>query len=140
MESYLLWLAAGFALVIAELVTGTFYLLILGIAAFVGSALAWFGLNFWLQALVSAIAVVVGVVWVRVYRKSSTPPDMASLDVGQSVILDAWVSREDGAARVKYRDALWDAHVEGERVFEPGQVLYIHAVEGSTLRVAKSRP
>ena len=48
METYLVWLAAGFVLVIAELVTGTFFLLVLGIAAFAGSATAWFGLEFWI--------------------------------------------------------------------------------------------
>jgi len=34
MEGYLIWLLGGLALVIAELVTGTFYLLVLGVAAF----------------------------------------------------------------------------------------------------------
>ena len=139
MESYLVWLAAGFVLVIAELVTGTFFLLVLGIAAFAGSATAWFGLGFWLEALCAATVAIAGVFWVRRHRKSMQRPDMASLDVGQAVAFDAWVSREQGAARVKYRNTLWDAEVEGEREFDSGQVLYIHAVDGSTLKVAKTK-
>ena len=140
MESYLVWLVAGFALVIAELLTGTFFLLVLGIAAFAGSATAWFGLGFWLEALCAALVAVAGVFWVRQHRRSIQRPDMAPLDVGQAVAFETWVSREQGAARVKYRDALWDAEVEGERELDRGQALYIHAVDGNTLKVAKARP
>jgi len=139
METYLVWLAAGFVLVIAELVTGTFFLLVLGIAAFAGSATAWLGLGFWVEALCSAVVAVTGVFWVRRQRKAMQQPDMASLDVGQAVTLDAWVNREQGAARVKYRNTLWDAEVQGEREFDPGQVLFIHAVDGNTLKVSKTK-
>ncbi len=140
METYLLWLAAGFALVIAELVTGTFFLLVLGIAAFAGSAATWFGLGFWLEALCAAVVAVAGVFWVRQNRKAMQQPDMASLDLGQAVTFDAWVSREQGAARVTYRNTQWDAEVEGEREFEHGQALFIHAVDGNTLKVSKRKP
>ena len=140
MESYLIWVAAGFALVIAELVTGTFFLLVLGIAAFVGSAAAWFGLGFWVEASCAAAVAVAGVFWVQQQRKAMQRPDMASLDVGQAVSFDAWASREQGAARVKYRNTLWDAEVEGERDLDHGQVLFIRAVEGSTLKVGKTKP
>jgi membrane protein implicated in regulation of membrane protease activity len=139
METYLVWLAAGFVLVIAELVTGTFFLLVLGIAAFAGSATAWFGLGFWVEALCSAVVAVAGVFWVRQQRRAAPQPDMASLDVGQAVAFDAWVSREQGAARVKYRNTLWDAEVEGERDFDRGQVLFIHAMDGNTLKVSKAK-
>lgn len=140
METYLIWLVAGFVLVIAELVTGTFFLLVLGIAAFAGSATAWFGLGFWLEALCAAVVAVAGVFWVRQQRKSLQQPDMASLDVGQAVAFDAWVSREQGTARVTYRNTQWDAQVEGERDVERGQALFIHATVGNTLKVAKTKP
>ena len=140
METYLVWLAAGFVLVIAELVTGTFFLLVLGIAAFAGSATAWFGLGFWVEALCAAAVAVAGVFWVHRRRRTMPQPDMASLDVGQSVSFDTWVSREQGAARVKYRNTLWDAEVEGERELDHGQVLFIHAVDGNTLKVATTKP
>ena len=51
-DSFLVWLIAGFALVIVELVTGTFYLLVLGVAAFAGAGLAYAGAVFaWHQDL-----------------------------------------------------------------------------------------
>ena len=140
METYLIWLVAGFVLVIAELVTGTFFLLVLGIAAFAGSATAWFGLGFWLEALCAAAVAVAGVFWVRQQRKNIQQPDMASLDVGQAVAFDTWVSREQGTARVTYRNTQWDAEVEGERELDRGEALFIHAVDGNTLKVAKTRP
>ena len=140
METYLVWLAAGFVLVIAELVTGTFFLLVLGIAAFAGSATAWFGLGFWVEALCAAAVAIAGVFWVQQRRKTMPQPDMASLDVGQAVTLESWRNREQGAARVKYRNTQWDAEVEGERGFDPGEVLFIHAVNGNTLKVAKRKP
>jgi membrane protein implicated in regulation of membrane protease activity len=140
METYLIWLVAGFALVIAELVTGTFFLLVLGIAAFAGSAMAWFGQGFWLEALCAAAVAVAGVFWVQRQRKTMQKPDMASLDLGQAVTLEAWVDRAQGAARVKYRNTQWDAEVEGEREFDRGEVLFIRAVEGNTLKVSKDRP
>lgn len=46
MEDYLVWLIAGLILVSAELITGTFFLLFLGIAALLGAAVAWFGTPF----------------------------------------------------------------------------------------------
>jgi membrane protein implicated in regulation of membrane protease activity len=140
METYLVWLAAGFVLVIAELVTGTFFLLVLGIAAFAGSATAWFGLGFWVEALCAATVAVAGVFWVRQQRKSMAQAEMAPLDVGQAVTFDAWVSRDQRAARVKYRNTQWDAVVEGEPDLDQGQVLFIHAVDGNTLKVAKQKP
>jgi len=140
MESYLIWLIAGFVLVIAELLTGTFFLLVLGVAAFAGSATAWFGLGFWSEALCAAAVAIAGVFWVRRQRKALQRPAMAPLDVGQAVAFDAWVSREQGTARVKYRNTLWDADVQGERELDAGAALFIHAVDGNTLKVAKTRP
>jgi membrane protein implicated in regulation of membrane protease activity len=140
MDAYLVWLAAGFVLVIAELVSGTFYLLILGIAAFIGSAAAWFGLGRWLQVLIAAAGAIGGMVWVHRQRKSNPQSSMKSLDIGQAVTLDSWVSQEQGVARVRYRDALWDAQVEGERAFAAGQILFIHDVAGNTLKVAGTKP
>jgi len=139
MELYLVWLIAGIALVIAELLTGTFYLLFLGIAALVGAAVAYAGAPFWAQAIASAVLAVAGVLWIQRHNRMKRQPGMPSLDVGQPVRLDAWVNEADRLARVRYRDALWDAHVSGEIRGEPGEVLYITGVDGATLRVAKRR-
>lgn len=142
-DTYWVWVIAGIALVVAELLSGTFYLLVLGVAAFVAAAVAWFGGAFILQVLVAGIIAVAGVFWIRSRKHALATPDMAPLDVGQPVTLQSWVNQADRVARVMYRDALWDAVVEGEpgRDFggEAGELFYITAVDGNTLRVAKRR-
>jgi membrane protein implicated in regulation of membrane protease activity len=134
------WLIGGIALVIAELASGTFYLLLLGVAAFAAAAVAWLGGAFILQVVVAGIVALGGVFWIRSRKSALATPDMPSLDVGQPVALASWVSQADRRARVKYRDALWDAVIEGESRGEAGEVFYITAVDGSTLRVAKQQP
>jgi membrane protein implicated in regulation of membrane protease activity len=139
-DSALAWLVAGIALVVAELVTGTFYLLVLGVAAVVAAAVAYGGGPFLAQVIVAGAIAIAGVFWIRARRKALAVRAMPGLDVGQPVTLDSWVNRDDRFARVKYRDALWDAIVEGEFRGETGEVFYIRAVEGNTLHVAKHKP
>lgn len=139
MDAYLLWAVAGIVLIIVEMLTGTFYLLVLGIAALVAAGAAWFGLSFWVQAVVTAAVTVAGVILVNRYRSRSAPAAKRSLDIGQSVTLDSWVSEADGLARVSYRNAQWEARVTGDRVPD-GKVFYIHAVEGNTLLVSAAKP
>ena len=140
MDNPLAWLIAGAIIIIAELMTGTFYLLVLGIAALVGSAVGYAGAAQLLQALAAALVAVVGVIWVRQYRKRTVSSPMRGLDVGQPAAFESWVNQGAGHARVKYRDALWDAQVSGDTRGEPGEILYVVAVDGSTLKVSKTRP
>lgn len=140
MDLSLTWLIAGFILIIVELVTGTFYLLVLGIAALVGAGVAYASGGFVWQAMVAAIVAVAGVIWVNQFKKKMAPKRMRGLDVGQPAAFDSWVNRSAGHARVKYRDALWDAQVADDASGEPGEILYITSVDGSTLKVSKTRP
>ena len=140
MDISLAWLIAGFILVIAELASGTFYLLVLGIAALVASGVGYASGAFVWQAVAAAAVAVAGVVGVHRYRQTITPARMRGLDFGQPAAFDSWVNKGAGHARVKYRDALWDAQVAGDASGEPGEILYITAVDGSTLRVSKTRP
>jgi len=139
MDAYLLWAVAGIVLIIVEMLTGTFYLLVLGIAALIAAGAAWFGLSFWVQAVVTAAVTVAGVMLVNRYRSRSAPASKRSLDIGQSVTLESWISEADGLARVNYRNAQWEARVTGDRVPD-GRVFYIHAVEGNTLVVSAAKP
>ncbi|HTO50479.1 MAG TPA: NfeD family protein [Burkholderiales bacterium] len=140
MDSSLAWLVAGVVLIIAELATGTFYLLVLGVAALVAAGAAYAGGAFLVQVIVAGAVAVAGVFSIRSRRLAAATPPMPSLDVGQPVALDSWVNRDDRRARVKYRDALWDAIVDGEFRGEAGEVFYIRSVSGNTLHVAKEKP
>jgi membrane protein implicated in regulation of membrane protease activity len=138
-DSSLAWLVAGIVLIVAELASGTFYLLVLGVAALIAAAVAYAGAGFVAQVGVAGAIAIAGVFWIRARKQALAVQAMPSLDVGQPVTLDSWVNRDDRRARVKYRDALWDAIVEGEFRGEAGEVFYIRAVAGNTLRVAKQK-
>ena len=140
MEAHLLWLIVGIVLIAAELATGTFYLLFLGLAALVAAAVAFLGASLWIQASVAAACAVAGVLWVQRHRRSSTQAPMPSLDLGQPVSFDSWSSQADRLARVKYRDAHWDARIFGECVGQPGEILHITGIQGSVLLVSKAPP
>lgn len=135
MATYLLWAIAGFILIIAELVSGTFYLLVLGVAALVGALVAWLGGVFWLQAILAAAATLIGTYLVHVWWQRHPKESQAenSLEVGQAVVFESWVNEASGTARVKYRGASWDAKVTGSA--KPEDVLTIKALEQGVLQV-----
>ena len=135
----LLWTVVGIMLIIAEMLTGSFYLLVLGVAALSAAAAAWVGYTFWVQAVVTAAVASAGVILVRRRRGKSDPASAQSLDVGQTVTLISWISEADGLARVSYRNAQWEARVEGEHN-PAGAVFYIRSVDGNTLNVSSRRP
>jgi len=140
MEAWLAWGVLGLVLVIAELLTGTFYLLVLGIAAFGAAATAGLGQNFAVQSIVAFIVAAAGCWAVHVWRAKNRGQQMPSIDAGMPASFEAWI--DDGArlARVRYRGASWDARVEGGDALEPGATVYVLATDGNTLKVAKTRP
>jgi membrane protein implicated in regulation of membrane protease activity len=140
MDFPLAWLIAAFLLIIVELVTGTFYLLVLGVAALIGAGIGFAGGAFVWQAIGAAIVAIGGVIWVRRRHLASVQARMPGLDFGLPTAFDAWVDKTAGRARVKYRDALWDARIVGDASGELGEILYITAVDGNTLTVSKTRP
>jgi len=142
MESYLLWLICGLVLVTAELITGTFYLLVLGLAALVASAVGYFGGSFAVQAVCASVVAVIGVIVVNRWRRNrkDQPQGTNNMDVGQPVVFEAWTNEAARLARVKYRGASWDAHLMGDAAARADDVLYICGAEGSRLQVSPSKP
>ena len=139
MQPALAWLLLGLVLVVVELLSGTFYLLILGLAAGVGSLVAWLGGPFWMQAILASAAAVGGSILVRRRKSGAAAAIGNSMDVGQTVVLESWVSEAQRLAKVRYRDASWEAEVLGEDHVEPGAVLYVSGADGNRLEVSTSR-
>src|SRR3954469_4894731 len=144
MELWLLWVVAGFVLVIAELVTGTFYLLVIGFGAFAGAVVAWMGGNELVQAIAGSAIALGGAFAVHHWHlreRASTPAGSNMLDRGQAVVLEGWVDEKASVARVKYRGGWWAARLkDAETHPSPGSTLYIDSQEGSTLVVASGPP
>jgi len=141
MDYGIAWGVVGLVLVIVELLTGTFYLLMLGIAAFGAALAAWLGFEFSGQAVVAAIVSAIGCYGVHLYRARNKARQMPPIDAGMPASFESWVDPKARLARVRYRGASWDARVEGfEGGIEPGATVYVLAADGNTLRVARNRP
>ena len=60
-------------LVIVELLTGTFYLLVLGLAAFGAAGAAWLGYDLAVQIIVASVLAAVGCYGLYAYRGRNMP-------------------------------------------------------------------
>ena len=140
MDPTLIWLIAGFALVIAELLSGTFYLLMLGAAAFGGAAVAYLGHGFGAQTVAAVLIAAAGCYGVHVWRSKNSREQMVSVDAGQPANFEHWVDQGGGLARVRYRGASWDAKVDGAGELLAGALLYVMRIEGHRLEVSRKRP
>jgi membrane protein implicated in regulation of membrane protease activity len=143
MEPYLAWIVAGFLLVIVELLTGTFYLLVIGVGAFAGAAVAWGGGSYLAQAVGACAVALVGAGLVRRWHATQQKDGGAQdnfLDLGQSVVFESWVDAGSRTARVHYRGTTWDARVAAGSHAEPGTTLVISGQDGSTLLVGAVPP
>jgi membrane protein implicated in regulation of membrane protease activity len=140
MDHSLAWLIGGFALAIAELLTGTFYLLVLAVAAFGAAAAAYAGFGFGPQIVVAALVSAAGCYAVHAYRAKNRAKQMPSIDAGMPASFEEWIDPGSRLARVRYRGASWDARIEGAETPEPGSVLYVLNADGNTLKVAAKRP
>jgi membrane protein implicated in regulation of membrane protease activity len=111
-ESTLWWLLAGSAVVI-ELLTGTFYLLMLSLGLAAGALAAHFGASLSVQLMVAAVVGSGAVLGWHLKRKTSDSESApgsnrnVNLDIGETVQVDAW--SPDGSASVKYRGSQWRA-------------------------------
>lgn len=111
-ESGIWWLLAGSAIAL-ELVTGTFYLLMLAVGFTAGALAAYLGFSLAGQMLVAA-AIGGGAVAAWHWRRSKSPAPMPAnanpdihLDIGESVHVARW--NADGTASVHFRGAQWTA-------------------------------
>ncbi len=131
MEIYIYWFLLALVLLGLEMVTGTFYLLVLAIALAVGGLTALLTTGVVWQLLFSALTGIAGIIVLRRWKSTRTAEAPgASLDIGLPVKILKW--NDNGTARVFYRGAEWDAEPESADTPHEG-TLYIAAVRGSVL-------
>ena len=109
MALYYLWWIAAAVLVGVEMMTGTFYLLVVALACVAGGLVAYTGFDPGWQWGVAAVIEVIGTAAVVLWKKKfATQPRLSNnLDVGQRVSVLEW--RDNDTARVSYRGTQWDA-------------------------------
>jgi membrane protein implicated in regulation of membrane protease activity len=140
-QTTLWWLIAG-AAVGLELVTGTFYLLMLAMG-FAAAALAGYaGVGLTTQVLVAAIVgggSVVAWYFVRKRRGNTSLPASANpnvnQDIGASVYVDTW--RPDGTGSASYRGAQWTVALHDPSAVPSAGNYRVVEVVGSRLLVDK---
>jgi membrane protein implicated in regulation of membrane protease activity len=138
MAAQWLWWILGVVLIGAELVTGTFYLLALGIAFVVGGLAAWLGASTPVQLLVAGVVALAGSFVAHRWRlRHGTPAPQPSLDIGREVHVHVW--HPDGKARVVYRGTQWDAELADPAAGRE-RTMVIVGTRGSTLLIAPVRP
>lgn len=138
-ESTIWWLLAGTAVGI-ELVTGTFYLLMLSVGLAAAAIAAHLGASSAMQLVIAAVVGAGTVTGWRSYRKTQPVSEPAStnkdvnLDIGEMVQVDHW--NPDGTSTVKYRGTNWSVSSEPGTALELG-IYRVVEVIGSRLVVRK---
>jgi len=139
MSPHWLWWIAAAILIGAELITGTFYLLVIGLAVACGGVAAWLGADTPVQWLTAAVLGVAGTVVLQRWKRDhiGVPDPQQSLDIGQAVQVQHW--KPDGTARVSYRGSSWDAELAATGT-QRATTMYIADMRGSTLILSDRRP
>lgn len=137
MEIYIYWFLLALVLLGLEMVTGTFYLLVVAIAMAVGGLTALLTAGIAWQLILSALTGIAGTIVLRRWKSAHTgEAPSASLDIGQPVKVIKW--NDNGSVRVFYRGAEWDAELESSDMPHDA-TLYIAAVRGSGLVLTRHK-
>jgi membrane protein implicated in regulation of membrane protease activity len=141
---WIFWLAAAGVIVILEIFSGTFYLLMIAFGVAAGGVVAWFGGPPELQLIVAG-AVGVTATWLlrrsrlgKIQKSDSGRDPNVNLDIGQTVHVAKWqhVENDRAVARIFYRGAQWDAELTDQSSAEPGNFV-IQEIRGSRLILAR---
>ena len=130
-----LWFGAAAAFLLLEMVTGTFYLLLIALGLAASGAATYFGWTLALQIISGMVVSLAGLAAVYHHRKSkgykATQYDAnINPDIGKRVTVLAW--NDNGTARVFYRGANWSAEIATNETMQPGEHI-IQSVHGLVL-------
>jgi membrane protein implicated in regulation of membrane protease activity len=131
------WLVMAGVLVVFELLTGTFYVLMIAIGMAFGALAAVLGWSLPVQVLIAAVVGVIstGVLhrsrFGRPVRQDAARDPNVNIDIGQEVRVETW---SNGRARTAYRGAQWDIELAPGAVAEAGNFKIVE-VRGNRLVV-----
>lgn len=135
------WLILAGVLLGSEMLSGTFYLLMLGVGALAGALCAQIGLGFTAQALIAAVVGLGACLAVWQYRgkrvthaKDDGVNPMGHFDIGERVHVVNW--NADGTCEVKHRGAMWGAIALNASVPLHSGVHTIVALDGTRLVIS----
>ena len=134
------WLLLGLVLLIAEMASGTTYLLWPAVAAFITALIAWIAPIDWAASMGVFAVLVIGLTWfgrplVQRWRdegKANGLNERAQTLVGARGVLAAFAN---GAGSVKLNDTVW--RVVSAEALQPGETVEVAGVTGTTLTVKR---
>lgn len=136
------WFGLMALALIGEVMTGTFYLLMVAVGFAIAGIAAWLGVELAWQLVLCAVSVIAAMLLLKrlnVLKKRGAPPSTnanLNIDIGQTVRVDAW--NEDRTARVWYRGAHWQAELAAGA--EPAAGLHvITEMRGNRLVLSPTR-
>ncbi|MET3107384.1 membrane protein implicated in regulation of membrane protease activity [Oxalobacteraceae bacterium GrIS 2.11] len=149
MSDWTVWLVIAGVVVVLELFTGTFYLLMIALGLFAGAMAAFLGCSMVLQIISAALVGSVATISLRRSKFGSTHKVDAArdpnvnLDIGQSIQVNDWSSNAHGTyqSRTMYRGAQWDVQCSSKVAPQAGMFKIVE-IRGSLLLVEplKSHP
>lgn len=133
-----MWIWFGLAVValIGEVMSGTFYLLLVALGLACGGIAAWLNVDLEWQLVICAAVSLAGLWILRrtgVLKKREVDARSNAdvhIDIGQTVEVESWT--DAGQARVWYRGAHWQAELAAGQPREPG-VYVISEMRGTRL-------
>ncbi len=135
MEAYWIWWLAAVVLVIAEMISGTFYLIAIAFGLSCAGLAAYLDLAWVTQAVIAALLCSASVAGIFYWKQAQvTPTGQANLayDIGQEAQISRWL--DERHARVIYRGAEWDAELAANAKVDAGRRAWrISNVVGSRL-------
>ena len=137
MHPALIWMIAGLALLIMELVVGSFFLMWIGAGALLTALLAVFVPTAWVQWLFFTLSSLLLLLATRRLARSihgsvTLPSNVDSLKGMEGVVLEE-INRQQNTGRVRVQSDEWRAR--SAAVIPPGAHVIIEGVEGTTLQV-----
>ncbi len=132
------WLVLGLILLIAEMASGTTYLLWPAVAAFLTALISLAGATNWIAEIAVFAVLVIALTWVggpivkrwREENKAEGLNERSKTLIGTQGVITVFAN---GAGSVKIADTIWRA--VSDEALTPGQTVVIDSVDGATLKV-----
>ena len=136
-----LWLIAAGVLLIAEIFTGSFFLICFSLAAAVSSALSGLGFDLGVQWIAFLVVSFIAGAYVKKFASRITPEDTRPACVdrmldGKGVVIQR-IDPAAGSGKVRINHEEWRAKTDDAATIEEGETVVVNEVRGSHLVVKK---
>lgn len=141
MVDWIGWFVAAALIVMFEIFTGTFYLLMVAVGLTAGGIAALLGAGDSVQYITSALVGIIATYALRrskfgkIHKNNAARDPNVILDIGQTLVINEWKNDAGkSSARVMYRGAMWDVDPAHGAIAQSG-TFTIQEIRGSRLIV-----